>query len=331
MPTTTDGNEQPVIMPRSTVPTSRRTDVRDLTAFLAEHRVEVLDVTSGAAPGTRRLILGRVGESQPTHAVAVAITEDAVAAVDTESRHLQELHDRLGLVMRVTIPSPLEQLQVSGLPALVVTAVPGLRARSDARLRSRARAEAGAVQCWLARLWQMTADQPEAVDLGRDVLDLLRSRSRRVSGMADTVRTVDRAYGRLSGFGVPRTVHHGCLCRQHVFVEEGVVSGVDSWGASQLRGDPLRDLGHWVVRSTGPDLDRVLAARTPLSRTLRDFVIAGLAVWAIPPAYWRDVLVLVEAELVAKGLREGDYGALEQLTKLSRAMPREGRHDGTSA
>ena len=303
--------------------TDRRTDVRDLDAFLADHGIEVLDVMSGAASGTRRLILGRLGDPQPTHAVALANTEDAVAAVETESRHLEELHGRLGLVMRVTIPSPVEQVQVAGLPALVVTAVPGLRAVTDEGRRSGARAEAGAVQSWLAQLWQETADEPQPVDLGQDVLHLLRSRSRRVSGMADTVRAVDHACARLSAFTIPRTVSHGCLCRQHVFVEEGVVSGVDNWGASKLSGDPLRDLGHWVVRSTGHHLDQVVAARTPLNRTLRDFVIAGLAVWAIPPTYWRDVLLLVEAELAGKGLRNGDYGAMELLTKVSRALPRE--------
>jgi hypothetical protein len=310
-------------MPRTTVLTGRRTAVRDLGVFLAEHGIEVLDVTSGAASGTRRLILGRLGAPQPTHAVAVANTEDAVAAAEAESRHLEELQGRLGLVMRVTIPSPLERVQVAGLPALVVTAVPGLRARSVETFRSGARVEATAVQSWLAQLWRVTADEPEAVDLGRDVLGLLRSRSRRVSGMADTLRIVDRAYGRLSGFTIPRTMSHGCLCRQHVFVEEGVVSGVDDWGASQLLGDPLRDLGHWVVRSTGRHLDQVMAARTPLGRTLRDFVIAGLAVWTIPPTYWRDVLLLVEAELAVKRLQNGDYSAMELLTKVSRALPRE--------
>jgi hypothetical protein len=303
--------------------TDLRTDVRDLDAFLADNGIEVLDVTSGAAPGTRRLILGRLGDPHPTHAVALANTVAAVAAVETESRHLEELHGRLGLVMRATIPSPLEQVQVAGLPALVVTAVPGLRALSDETLRSGVRAEISAVQSWLAQLWQETADEPQPVDLGRDVLDLLRSRSRRVSGMADTVRAVDHAYARLSGFTIPRTVSHGCLCRQHVFVEEGVVNGADNWGASQLRGDPLRDLGHWVVRSTGRHLDQVMAARTPLNRALRDFVIAGLAVWAIPRTYWRDVLLLVEAELAGKGLQDGDYGAIELLTKVAHALPRE--------
>jgi hypothetical protein len=303
--------------------TDRRTLVRDLDAFLADHGTRVLDVTAGAASGTRRLILGRLGDPQPTHAVALANTDDAVAAVGAESRHLEELHGRLGLVMRVTIPSPVEEVQVAGLPALVVTAVPGLRPLSGKTLRSRVRAEAGAVQAWLAQLWQETADEPQPVDLGQEVLNLLSTRSRQVFGMAETVRAVDHACARLSAFTIPRTVSHGCVCRQHVFVEEGVVTGVDDWGASQLRGDPLRDLGHWVVRSSGRHLDQVMAARTPLNRTLRDFVIAGLAVWAIPPTYWRDVLLLVEAELAGKGLRDGDYGAMELLTKVSRAMPRE--------
>jgi len=297
--------------------------VRDLDAFLADHGIEVLDVTSGAASGTRRLILGRLGDPQPTHAVALANTAAAVDAVETESRHLEELHGRLGLVMRATIPSAVEQVRVTGLPAVVVTAVPGLRAVSDEQTRSGVRAEAGAVQAWLAQLWQETADDAEPVDLGRDVLHLLRSRSRRISGMADTLRAVDHAYARLSSFTVARTVSHGCLCRHHVFVHDGVVSGVDNWGASDLRGDPLRDLGHWVVRSTGRHLDQVMAARTPLNRSLRDFVIAGLAVWAIPQTSWRDVLLLAEAELAGKALQDGDYGAMELLTKVARAMPRE--------
>jgi hypothetical protein len=317
-------------MLRSDQLTRRGTVVRDLSAFLADNGVEVLDVTAGVAPGTRRLILGRMDGPRPTHAVAVANTEDAVEAVETESRNLEELHNRLGLVMRATIPTSVEQLELADLPALVVTAVPGLRVVSEDTLRARARAEAGAVQAWLAQLWKETADEADTVDLGRQALDLVHSRSRRVSGMADTVQAVDRAYARLSGFTIPRTVSHGCLCRQHVFVEDGVVSGADSWGVSQLRGDPLRDLGHWVVRSAGRHLDQVITARTPLNRTMRDFVIAGLTVWGIPPIYWRDVLLLVEAEQALKGLQSGDFGAMELLTKVSRALPRETRQNGKS-
>src|SRR5688500_18581333 len=114
-------------MPRSAQLTRRGTDVRDLSAFLADNGVEVLDVTAGVASGTRRLILGRLDGPRPTHAVAVANTEGAVEAVETESRNLEELHNRLGLVMRATIPTSVEQLEIAGLPALVVTAVPGLR------------------------------------------------------------------------------------------------------------------------------------------------------------------------------------------------------------
>ena len=57
-----------------------------------------------------------------------------------------------------------------------------------------------------------------------------------------------------------------------------------------------------------------MAARTPFKRALRDFVMSGLAVWAIPPTYWRDVLLLVGAELAVKELRGGDYAAMEVLT-----------------
>lgn len=316
-------------MAEATVLMSRPITVRDLSAFLADNRVQVLDVTSGVASGTRRLILGRLGEAQPTHEVAVASTESAAMALEAESSRLDELHARLSLTMRPTIPRVVERVQVAGMPGVVLTAVPGLRAMCDLTLPARARAEAGSVQAWLEELWLETADGVEAVDLGRDVLDVVHSRSRSAGEMAETVRAVDQAYARLSSFAVPRTASHGCLCRQHVFVDDdGVVTGVDGWGAGQLRGDPLRDLGHWVVRSSGRRLDQVMAARTPLNRTLRDVVVAGLAVWAIPPTYWRDVLLLVEAELAVKELRDGDYAAIELLTRVSRAMPRDVRRDG---
>jgi hypothetical protein len=57
--------------------------------------------------------------------------------------------------------------------------------------------------------------------------------------------------------------------------------------------------------------------------------MSGLAVWAIPPTYWRDVLLLVGAELAVKELRGGDYAAMEVLNRASRAMPRETRRDGS--
>jgi hypothetical protein len=52
-------------------------------------------------------------------------------------------------------------------------------------------------------------------------------------------------------------------------------------------------------------------------------------VWAIPPTYWRDVLLLVGAELAVKELRGGDFAAMEVLNRASRAMPRETRRDGS--
>jgi hypothetical protein len=316
-------------MSEATALTSRPTVVRELSAFLVDNRVQVLDVTSGAPASTRRLFLGRLGDGQPTHEVVVATSGPAGAAVETESRRLDELYARLSAVMRATIPRVVEPVLVSGKPGIVLTAVPGLRAVSDLTLPARARAEAAAVQAWLEQLWLETADHVEAVDLGRDVLDVVHSRSRRVGELAETVRAVDRAYARLSAFVIPRTASHGCLCRRHVFVEDGVVTGVDGWGAAQLRSDPLRDLGHWVVRSSGRRLDQVMTARTPLNRTLRDFVMTGLAVWAIPPTYWRDVLLLVEAELAVKELREGDLAAMDLLTRASSAMPRDMRREGT--
>lgn len=308
---------------------SRPTVVRDLSAFLIDHRVQVLDVTSGSAPGTRRLFLGRLGDVQPSYEVAMASTERGGVAVEAEFSLLGELHQRMSTSMRPTVPCVVERVQVAGLPGIVLTAVPGLRAVSDLTLPARARDEAGAVQAWLKRLWLETAGQVDAVDLGKDLVDVVRSRSRPAGEMAETIRAVDRAYDRLSAFDIPRTASHGCLCRQHVFVDRGVVTGVDGWGTAQPRGDPLRDLGHWVVRSSGRNLDQVMAARTPFKRTLRDFVMSGLAVWAIPPTYWRDVLLLVGAELAVKELRGGDYAAMEVLNRASRAMPRETRRDGS--
>jgi len=308
----------------------RRASVHDLHSFLTRHGVEVLDVTNGVSPETRRLFVGRQSTPQLTHAIAVANSERSAPAIDRESRHLAELQRRLRRPMQGTVPQFVERIDAGGLPGLAVTAVPGLYPSSGRPLRPAAERErravhvqAEAVLSWLEILWQDTTGTTAAVDLGRDAADDLGTRYAGAAGVADILGAVHRARSRLGRFTIPRTMSHGCLCTRHVFVADGLVSGVDDWGGSLVEADPLRDLGGWLVRAVGPRLCDVLAARSPHHRALRDFVIGGLAVWGIPSSCWRDVVLLSRAEIAVEGLRSGDYGAMDLLSKVSRALPRE--------
>lgn len=300
--------------------------MRDLSSFLARHRVEVLDVGGGVSPGTRRLVLGRRGSPQPSHVVAVASGEESLAAIERESRHIGQLRARLGPGAQTTIPAVVERLHVAGQPALAMTAVPGLHLPSQSGagiVQPVSVDQATAVLRWLTVLWQDTAGPDIEVTLGREAVDELVARYAGVTGVADTLGALHRARHRLAGLVVRGTVSHRCLCPEHVFVRHGVVTGVDDWGGSEVHSDPLRDLGGWLVRSVGPQLVDVMAARTSHSRALRDYVVDGLVTVGVPPAFWREVLLLTRTEIAMDRLHAGDYGAVDSLGRATRALTRD--------
>jgi hypothetical protein len=318
-------------MPQPTVLPPRRATLRDLSSFLARHGVEVLDVGGGASPRTRRLVLGHRGSPQPSHVVAVASGEESLGAIERESRHLGQLQAMLGPAALTTIPAVVERLDVSGQPALAMTAVPGLHvlSRSGAGIvRPVTVDQATAVLRWLEVLWQDTAGPDTEVTLGREAVDELVARYAGVTGVADTLGALHRARHRLAGLVVRGTMSHRCLCPDHVFVRHGVVTGVDDWGGSEVQSDPLRDLGGWLVRSVGPQLVDVMAARTTHFRALRDYVVDGLVTVGAPPVCWREVLLLTRTEIALDQLRAGDYGAVDSLARATRALPRDRARKG---
>jgi hypothetical protein len=304
-----------------TVLPGRRAIVRDLPSFLAHHGTEVRDVGRGIAPGTRRLLVGRPGVPEPSHVIAVVNEGAFEPAIDRESRHLSELAGRLRPSALPSVPTVIGRIDVSGLPGLALTAVPGLGRPVTQRLLRTLGEETSAVLQWLRMLWQDTSGVSAGVAVGREAVDELVSRYAGVAGVADTLGAVHRARTGLGAFATPRTVSHGCLCHAHVFVTDDVVTGVEDWSGSEIQSDPLRDLGSWLVRSVGARLSDVVAARTARDRVLRDFVVDGLAVWGIPSRCWRDVLLLTQAEIAVERLRLGDFAGMDLLTEVSCALP----------
>jgi len=300
--------------------------VRDLQGLLRDEHAEILDIRRGVAPGTRRLLVGRSGDHHPSHVVSVATVAESAAAVDRESRNLQEIRQIARPALRATVPTVIEPIDWSGLAGLAMTAVPGLHV-STPRPAHRSPGDAVATLDWLQCLWQDTASVHAASTLGLAAADDLVARYAGATDFAGTLGAVHRAQSRLAAFVLPRTVGHGCLCPEHVFASDGVVTGVDDWSGSEIQADPLRDLGGWVVRSVGSALADVITVRNAVARTMRDFLMEGLRTWDIPTTRWRDLLLLTQAEIAVEGLRHGDSAAMDLLTKISRVLPRERNPD----
>lgn len=295
--------------------------MRDLQGLLRDECAEILDIRRGVAPGTRRLLVGRSGDHHPSHVVSVATVAEAGAAVERESRHLQEIRRIARPSLRDTVPAVIEPIDSSGMTGLVLTGVPGLHVSMPRHAHRSPGTDCGATLDWLQCLWQDTASVRSESTLGLAAVDDLVARYAGATDFAGTLGSVHRARARLAAYDLPRTVGHGCLCPEHVFASDGVVTGVDDWSGSEIQADPLRDLGGWVVRSVGSALGDVIAVRNTAARTMRDFLVEGLRTWNIPPTRWRDLLLLTQAEIAVDGLRNGDSAAMDLLTKITRALP----------
>jgi hypothetical protein len=294
-------------------------EVRPLQAFLADRRVDVIDVARGAARGTRRLVVGDKRTGRASHVVSVAVAPDAGARVEAEGRHLEELGRLVRPALTTSLPTVVARVEVSGRPGLVLSAVPGVGPR-DTRTPAAMVDETTRVLTWLSMIWSDTSSEASPVDLGSQAYDVLLARFAGSRRAASTLGALQRSRAALADRNTARTVSHGCLCPRHVRVGDGDAIGADDWGRARFDADPLRDLGSWVVRAAGDGIEGVFTGRTGYARSLRDFVASGLAIWGVPSRLWREVVVLALAEAAVEGLEEQDVTAMDRLRAVSHGL-----------
>jgi len=264
-------------------------------------------------------VVGERAASDARYVVPVAITAVGAPVVEAEARHLDELGRRVRPSVREALSSVVLRVAVGDLPGVVLTAVPGVATTGSPSPRGGA-ADAEAVLAWLSLLWADTSGSRAPVDVGREAYDLILARFAGSRRAAPALGALQHARAVLAENDVPRAVSHGCLCPQHLYVSEGRAVGVDDWGRARFDADPLRDLGSWVVRATGPDVGNVLGERTADGRAFRDFIAGGLDQLGLSPRLWRDVLVLALGEAAAEGLAGRDATALGLLTEVSQEL-----------
>lgn len=296
-----------------------RSEIRPLQAFLSDGRLEVLDVARGAAPGTRRLVVGDPTTARASHVVSVAVTPAGAAQVEAEARHLDELRQLVRPTLKGSVPAVVERVEVTGRPGVVLSAVAGVGPRAAPAFSTSAD-ETSRVLTWLTMIWSDTSTEASPVELGSQAYDSLLARFAGSRRAAPTLGALQRSRAAFADRQTARTVSHGCLCPRHVRVGDGGAVGADDWGLARFDADPLRDLGSWAVRAAGGDIEGVFAGRTGHGRTLRDFVASGLAFWGISSRLWRDVLVLALAEAAVEGLEEQDATTMDRLSAVSRRL-----------
>ena len=295
----------------------------NLDIFLTVTGVKVLDMTRGAAPGTRRLLLGRAGSPVATFAVAVADRPSSESAIESEVRTLEELRARVSPSLSETLPQMVAPVTVGDRPAMVLRAVAGQELESAREILPLTRADLDAVASWLSTLWLSTGGLATTSVLGGRAADLLLARYVGSRHLAATLGAIHRARGRIGRLDVRRTAVHGCLCPQHTYVRDGEVTGVDDWGLGAPSGEPLRDLGGFAVRHAASALPDVVAERTGQGLLLRDFVQCGLRILGLPADCWRDVLILAQAEYAVDALQHGQVDEIRLLAAAVNALPYE--------
>lgn len=286
--------------------------------FLTEHDLTILDVRAGAAPGSRRLLLGRPESGVATWAVALAPAGADVSAVANERRVLARAHDVLRDGVRAALPRPDRAVEVySCLDGLLLTAVPGLHAGNRPRTTRRMRDLLTAVTRWVVALWQDSASGTAPVDLGTRDVDAVLMRHQPLPRLEPALDAIRRAAIRLGRYDVPQTLTHGCLCPAHVLLSDGGL-GVDDWGAGADSGDPLRDVGRFALHVAGGRLPEVLVGRSAFAGEIRQFMTAVLLHTSVPPQLWREVLVLSQLELAAQALENADPNGMHLLSRAVR-------------
>ncbi len=286
--------------------------------FLRERDLTILDIRAGAAPGSRRLMLGRQGSSGVSRAVALAPGGATDNAVTNERRVLEHAEEVLRDGLRAALPRAEGHVEVyTSLDGLLLTAVPGLTAGSRRRTTRRTRDLLQAVPRWIVGLWEDSAGGTARVDLGtRDVHQVL-SRQRPIPRLEPALDAIRRAAVRLAEYEVPQTMTHGCLCPDHVLLSEAGV-GVDDWGAGSTAGDPLRDVGRFALGVAGGRLPEVLAGRSSFAGEIRQFMTNVLLYTSVPPQLWREVLVLSQLEVATEALEHADPNGMHLLSRAVR-------------
>lgn len=295
---------------------------REFSDFLEARGVSLLDVVPGAVWGTRRLLVGDRSTGVVQYAAAVCPPSLGTGAIEREELVVTHVRDGLGADLKATLPEFVKHVEVfTNFTSLVVTGVPGLRAPDTASQPSTINL-LKAVEAWLVGLWEQTAGERQAVDLGAEAIEVLVDRYASSTQLGPALELLKLARQRLAGLEVAQSLCHGCLCPRHVVSEGDRVLGVDDWGLATPAGDPLRDVGEFAVRVSGARLPETLAGTSPDAAVLREFTRAALSRLGIPPQAWREVLLLSQLELAVKALERGEHDGVVLLARSVAALPR---------
>jgi hypothetical protein len=312
-------------VPRPRAPTPGSwSGARPLDQLLEERGLVVTDVVAGAAPGTRRLYVADVHDTDDVRfAVAVPHGDGGDGAVANEATVLSLLHERLPAALSRSVPEVVEWvLGPAQRQSLVVTAVAGLDSSGTHP------ANAGDLRrllvdtiTWLESVWQSTSGDLIPVELGRGPVDLLLSRYRGAANVRPAIGALLRARGRVAQVEVVSTATHGCLAPRHLHRGPDGALGVDDWGLGSTASDPLRDLGRVAVDLASHHLPEVVVGRTALATEFRHAVCRGLEVLSVSPRLWRDVLLLAQFEAALSELARGEPSRLALLQQSVHALP----------
>ncbi|HET8560604.1 MAG TPA: hypothetical protein VFL69_08820 [Marmoricola sp.] len=280
-------------------------DIEPLDRFLGRHHAVVVDVLPGAAPVTRRLLVGPADTPVVTHAVAVP-TNGSEEPLATEERVLRTVSALPGELSR-SLPRTLGRVRVGPHQAgLVLSAVPGLgRAAATGRPGLRPGQLLVAVSDWLGLVWRSSTNG-DAPTLGSVALAAFLDRYGEATRLRTSPLLLQAARDRVAQVPVRGTLVHGCLCPRHTRFDAERVVGVDDWSLGSPAGNPLRDLGGFAARLAGPRLPEVIAGRTSYAGMYRQFLAGGLGRLGLPRSLWRDVLVLAQFEIAYAALGRGE-------------------------
>ena len=197
----------------------------------------------GAAPGTRRLVVGRQDDSAREPRGLGRGHADAGAQVEAEARHLDELRQLVRPTLTRSLPAVVARVEVSGRPGVVLSAVAGVGPRARARARGVRGRDQPRPHVADHDLVGHVEQSRAPVDFGSQAYDVLLARFAGSRRAAATLGALQRSRAALADRQTARTVSHGCLCPRHVRVGDGGAVGADDWGRAAFDADPLRDLG----------------------------------------------------------------------------------------
>jgi hypothetical protein len=297
----------------------------------------------------------------PRLAVKIATTASAGTAVEREARLLVDLRRMCLGTIGSTIPRFVQMCDHSGHPALVATAVAGTplamtynswphTARPGA-----VSADFAAAGDWLTRFQDASTTATGPVHLldgvGARLLELgARRRSVDDAALADRVAArVGRIHARLSTHSTPRTAVHGDYWFGNLLLDgAGSVVGVVDWEAGCSRGEPLKDVGRFLV-SYSLYLDRHTAVGRRVAghhglradhscagvrygftgtgwypRLVRRFLVDALVRLGLPGSLWYDVAQAAVADVAATADDDGfawqHVRVLDELPDLDRRV-----------